>query len=303
MCDTMLKSRNISSETFFDEFMKTLKPGIIERKNFIDWSTINEKYKKYKESIEFYLTLSTKKNSFEAEFRDSLLSADNPFEIIDCGFELLGHTQEDFVSSCDGVNIKDISKKIKSKDQKSAEYIVKLFSDLGMKNVLTFEKISDYFFGIQVGLETHKRKNVGGDAFHIYVEEELKKILSKLNSKGHKLKLVSEYLIKYATPGDKTSQSKTVDFAIFDNDKLKVGIEVNFYTNTGSKPTEIKRSYGEVNRQLSKQGISLVWVTDGFGYTKMKKSLKDAFEIHPNTYNFEMLRKYFESDLINFLKK
>lgn len=158
----MLKSREVSSEVFFDEFMKSLKPGIINRKNFINWPAINDKYKKYKESIEFYLTLSTKKNSFETEFRDSLLSADNPFEIIDCGFQLLGHTQKDFVSSIDGINIKAISKKIQDGDQKNAEYIVNLFLDLGMKNVLTLEKINEYFFGIQVGLETHKRKNVGG---------------------------------------------------------------------------------------------------------------------------------------------
>ncbi len=303
MRDVMLKSRNVSSEAFFDEFMKTLKPGIIKRKNFIDWHAINEKYKKYKEPIEFYLTLSTKRNSLETEFRDSLLSADNPFEIIDCGFQLLGHTQKDFVSFDDNVNIESISKNIQNGDQESAEYVVKLFADLGMKNVLTFEKVSDYFFGIQLGLETHKRKNVGGDAFKVYVEEELKKIISKLNSKGHNLRLVPEQRIEYATVGNKTAQSKTVDFAIFDEDILKVGIEINFYTNTGSKPTEIKRSYGEVNRKLSSLGIVLVWITDGFGYTKMQKSLKDAFEIHPNIYNFEILKKYFETDLIDFLKK
>lgn len=299
----MLKSRNVSPEVFFEEFMKTLKPGIIKRKNFIDWSAINQKYQKYKEPIEFYLTLSTKIKSFETEFRDSVLSADNPFDIIDCGFQLLGHTPKDFVSFDDNVNIETISKNIQNGDQRSAEYIVKLFIDLGIKNVLTFEKIVDYFFGIQVGLETHKRKNVGGDAFKLYVEEELKKIISKMNSNGHNLKLVPEQLIEYTTPDNKTSQSKKVDFAIFNNDKLKTGIEINFYTNTGSKPTEIKRSYGEVNRKLNKLGIVLVWITDGFGYTKMQKSLKDAFEIHPNIYNFEMLKKYFEADLADLFKK
>jgi type II restriction enzyme len=303
MTDFVLKSRKIPSEEFFEDFIKTIKPGIIKRKNFIDWTTISQKYQKYKEPIEFYLSLSTKKASLETEIRDSLLSADNPFEIIDCGFQLLGHTQKEFVSFDDDINIEAISRKIQSGDQKSSGQIAKLFIDLGIEKVVTFEKISDYFFGIQVGLETHKRKNVGGEAFKHYVEDELKKTISRLNSEGYILKLAEEYLIEYATPENKTSQSKTVDFAILNKDKIKVGIEVNFYTNTGSKPTEIKRSYGEVNRKLNDLGIALVWVTDGHGYTKMRKSLKDAFEIHPNIYNFESLRKHFRDDLLEFLKK
>jgi hypothetical protein len=84
----------------------------------------------------------------------------------------------------------------------------------------------------------------------------LKKIISDLNEEGMNLELVEEEKIQY----ENSSQSKKVDFAIKKDGILKVGIEVNFYTNTGSKPTEIKRSYREVNRKLNDLGIELVWV-------------------------------------------
>ena len=117
--------------------------------------------------------------------------------------------------------------------------------------------------------------------------------MSELNNEGINIELVEEEKIQYQD----SVQSKKVDFAIKLDGKVKVGIEVNFYTNTGSKPTEIKRSYGSVNRKLNQLGIELVWITDGFGYSIMKKSLGDAFEIHKNTYNTYMLENNFKGDL------
>jgi len=58
----------------------------------------------------------------------------------------------------------------------------------------------------------------------------------------------------------------------------------------------------EVTRQLKDVGVDLVWITDGKGYLDMKRSLKEAFEIHPNTYNFWMVRKYLFDDILNLLK-
>ena len=92
-------------------------------------------------------------------------------------------------------------------------------------------------------------------------------------------------------------QSKNVDFAFFIDDTPVIGFEVNFYTSAGSKPSEIKRSYAQVRRDLEEVGVELVWVTDGEGYMKMKKSLADAQETHPNIYNFSMLKRNIVNDL------
>ena len=296
----MLPSINISKEKFKEEFLKTLRAGIIKRNDFINWNKINTKHNSYSVELEFFSELMTKKDLDKLNYlRDSLLASDEPFKLIKLCFELLAHTQDQYVSWEDNINIKKLSEEIKNDSTKAAENFVQLLDQLGFLKILTSKNIYDYFKGVLVGLETHRRKNVGGTAYVDHIRVVLEKITNNLNKKNYDINLIEEEKIDY----ENSSQSKKVDFAITSNNKILVGIEVNFYTNTGSKPTEIKRSYGEVNRKLNKLGIQLVWITDGFGYTIMKKSLGDAFEIHKNTYNTHMLEKYFEKDIESLLKK
>ncbi len=294
----MLNSRKISREKFVTDFENTLMPGIIERKKFIDWNTINKKIIAHKIELEFFEELLATDSDKLSQLRDSLLSADNPEKMIKLCFELIAHTQPNFITKQDKIDISKLSEKIKKGNQKEAQEFINLLKDLGFEEILTLENIQNYFLGILIGLETHKRKNLGGKSFINEIKPTLEKIVLNLNSKGFNLKLTEEEKILY---GNTSKQSKKVDFAIIQNDKPSLGIEVNFYTNTGSKPTEIKRSYGQVNNQLSAKKIELIWITDGFGYTLMKKSLGDAFEIHPNIYNTQMVKKVLEKDIEIFL--
>lgn len=293
----MLKSRTkYDREKFVNEFLNTIRPGIIKRENFIDWNLIKTKLVEYKEEINFFEELISK-NKKLPYIRDSLLSADDPTKILSFIFNLLGHTQTDFVSWEDCINLKQLANNFKTENMTSVNNFIEMLSKVGFENILNEQNIHEVYLGILIGLESHRRKNVGGTAYVDYIEPLLNRILKEINNPN--LRLEKEYVIKYA--GD-SLQTKTVDFAIFEKNILKIGIEVNFYTNTGSKPTEIKRSYGEVNRKLNEKGIELVWITDGFGYTKMNKSLGDAFEIHKNTYNTEMIINSFKNDIIDFLK-
>ena len=295
----MLPSRNMNKEDFVKEFLDTIRAGIIKRKEFINWVKIDEKFNSYSLELDFFSELISKKEVDKlAYLRDSLLSSDDPYKLIKLCFELLAHTQDQYVSWQDNINIKQLSKEIKSDSNEKAEELTNVLEQLGFLKILTLENIYNYFKGVLVGLETHRRKNVGGTAYVNHIRVVLEKIVSELKKEGLSIELVEEEKIEY----ENSSQSKKVDFAIKQDNKVKIGIEINFYTNTGSKPTEIKRSYGQVNRNLNKLGIELVWITDGFGYTIMKKSLGDAFEIHKNTYNTNMLEKHFKKDLKSILK-
>jgi len=295
----MLPSRNITKQIFVEEFLTTIKAGIITRENFINWVKINDKFNSFSFELEFISNLVSKPDINKLNYlKDSLLALDNPLKLVKLCFELLAHTQKNYVSWEDNVSIKNISKEISSGDEKVTDYLINLLNDLGFSNVLTIENVNDYFKGVLIGLETHRRKNVGGGAYVNHIRPILQKIIDELKTSGLDIELIEEEKIEY----DGSSQSKKVDFAIKLKNKIKVGIEVNFYTNTGSKPTEIKRSYGEVNRKLKEIGIELVWITDGFGYTIMKKSLGDAFEIHKNTYNTEMIKQKFKEDLKSILQ-
>lgn len=253
--------------------------------------------KSYSNIFSFLSSLSEKSDDeFIQTIADSLNSSDRPSELIMACFEFLGHTDErKFVSKEDYLKFQDYEKTITEDEAKKT---ARLLFDLGLKNVVDVE-LPDYFLGVQVGLETNRRKNTGGDAFGMFVQSELKGIQIDLLRKGLQVELKEEYKILYK---DKKT-SKKVDFCLLHKGKPVIGIEVNFYTVSGSKPTEIKRSYGQVNQELAKVGCELVWITDGVGYEDMKKSLKEAFDIHKNTYNFKMMERDLEGDIIDFLTK
>lgn len=293
----ILKSRRkyTSSEDFRDKFLETLTPGVISRKGFIQWDTIFNKTDKYQQFFDFFrqIKLGDEIDCIK-QIADALMASDSPAVFINTGFELLGHTGKNYVSDEDYIDFKTFSKIEKNEQQMT--YIATVLVDLGICNILKLE-IDDYFTGVQVGLETHRRKNVGGTAFSVVVKKELSEMTERLKSKGYMVQLTWEEKIYFSD----AVTSKNLDFCLRYKEKI-IGIEINFYTSPGSKPTEIKRSYGHVNRELEKVNASLVWVTDGVGYKSMKKSLKEAVDIHKNTYNFNMMKDFFEEDIINFFE-
>lgn len=301
----ILKSRQNykSSEDFRDNFLETITPGIIPRNNFISWKQIDEKFDIYQPGILFYSQLGQTTRTdeeFDEYLVEGLLSSDNPAFLVKTGFELLGHTGDIYVSSEDYLKLSTLNKKIDSENEEDRALVssfATVLSDLGLRSVTKNITLENYFIGVQVGLESNRRKNVGGEAFKQAVRVELELIVSKLNISGITCTLKEEDKILYKDG----VTSKKVDFSIRFKDNV-LGIEINFYTASGSKPTEIKRSYGLVNNELDNVGVALVWITDGAGYFDMKNSLKEARDIHKNTYNFKMMKESFEQDIIDFFK-
>lgn len=301
----ILKSRQnyTSSEDFRNRFIDSITPGIIPRKDFISWRQIDEKFDKYESGIRFYKQLGTTTRTdeeFDEYLYDGLLSSDNPAFLIKTGFELLGHTGDVYVSNVDYLKFSDLNKEIDSENEEDRKLVGSfslVLSELGLRSVTQDISLENYFYGVQVGLESNRRKNVGGEAFKQAIKIELKLMVRELNSDGIECVLKEEDKIIYQDG----ITSKKVDFSIKLGEKA-LGIEVNFYTASGSKPTEIKRSYGLVNSELERVGVALVWITDGAGYFDMKNSLKEARDIHMNTYNFSMMKESFKEDVIDFFE-
>jgi len=220
---------------------------------------------------------------------DALLSADDPSEYISLGFELLGHTSDTFVTFEDNASIQQVSNRIRDGDEAAASWVVNVWRDLGLGHVLR-QHIPSALVGVQVGLACNLRKNLGGSAFGALVETLLKTIVENLGLTPEALQ--SEQRIPLGRSGQ-----KRVDFTLDLGAGHVVAFEANFYTVSGSKPTEIKRAYADLNRNLGRKGITLVWITDGIGYLKMKRSLRDAFAAHPNTYNYNMASRFLQDDL------
>jgi len=279
-----------------NDFLNTLTPGIIPTKDFIDWKAIEKKTIILTPSLDFYSrlrSLADDREAFVREMADSLLSADDPSQFVRCGFELLGHTGTDIATREKHFDLGQVSKAISGGSREEGLMISGFLFDLGIGRVLAREDLADILLGVQVGLETHRRKNVGGNTFHKNTKELLERIVKNLNVlTGRDVGLKEEVTVQY---GNKLS--KRVDFGIYYDSVMKYGIEVNFYTSSGSKPTEIKRSYGEVHRGVLSVGVDLIWITDGKGYLSMQKSLKDAYVIFPNIYNYRQTATNLQVDL------
>jgi type II restriction enzyme len=292
----VFESRKITPAAFIEEFFRTLTPGVIPRKQFIDWAQIKTKCLAYEDVVEYFQEISgSNSKKLHSEIEGALLSADNPLLMIKGAFELLGHTNDYYVSDTDNVEFDRTAAEIGKGSEKAASHIAALMLDIGLGNLLLQKDIASAFLGVQVGLESNRRKSVGGAAFNRWVQKLLESTCGLL---GANYELVPELQIPYKDSRNK----KKVDFGILYRGKPRIGVEVNFYTTSGSKPSEIKRAYQNVNLELGQVGVELIWITDGAGYLKMRKSLEEAFRVHPNTYNYEMAAKYLKEDIYEFLK-
>ena len=286
----ILPSRRIEPEEFLKDFLATIRPGVIRRKEFIPWQDVFSRIRFYQSAIEFFESIEPQEfQSNPRKIADMLLSADDPYEFIMLGFEILGHTGNTFTTFEDRVEISQISQEIKEGNEQAALYLIDVWKELGLPNILNGD-VSSALLGVEIGLACNKRKNLGGRLFGVLVGELLKDIVKQIGLPESSLK--TELSIPLGRGGQ-----KKVDFAVEIDGAPKLAIEVNFYTTSGSKPTEIKRAYANLNRNLDKRNIILIWITDGVGYYKMQKSLMDAFRVHPNTYNYDMAQRYLADDL------
>lgn len=284
-----------SAEDFVSDFLDTLTPGVIPRDRFINWARIEKKLAGFAEALRFY-------NQYEAsqpvreltkEIALALASADEPQVLLRGALLLLGHSEPVLVTREGVVDTEEISKAIQAGDDKPAFQAAEALMSMGLSKVLARKTLGDVMFGVEVGLESHARKGVGGKAFSELCAPMLADTVKALSRKSAACRLVREAALRY---GD--GLSKRADFGIAVGDQVRVGLELNFYVTTGSKPTEIKRAYGNIAAGLAKEGVALVWITDGYGYTRMRRSLRDAFVIFPNIYNYRQAQQHLLPDLL-----
>ncbi|MGQ9567772.1 MAG: DpnII family type II restriction endonuclease [Anaerolineae bacterium] len=290
-----LPSRNYPDpESFVEDFMGTLTPGIIPRSEFIGWERIEKRLRQSLPQLTFYAELGRRDGEVWEELAGSLLACDEPLLYIQCAFALLGHTYWRLVTQQDDLEISKVAEAIGSGNEEAARSLSETLRELGLGKVLARSTVEDVFLGIQIGLETHRRKNRGGKAFGEAVQRLLQQATQRVGAEtGRRVQFHKDVAIPY---GD--GLSKEVDFAIEVDGKPVFGVEANFYTAPGSKPTEIKRSYGEIRRGLLEAGVDLIWITDGRGYREMKRSLRDAYVIVRNIYNLRMAEQFLAEDLL-----
>lgn len=168
--------------------------------------------------------------------------------------------------------------------EKSGLY--KLFKEDGIKNLV------DYVIGVEVGLESHGRKNRGGKLMEkvvgVFIEDFCKKnkfeYLSQANAKKVKEKWNFDIFVN--------KSSRSFDFAIRNPKTGSVKlIETNFFNGGGSKLKTVSAEFRTLFNELQVQNIEFIWITDGYGWKSAHKPLEETYEHNDYVFNLDMLTK------------
>lgn len=298
----VIRQNLYSVEEFKKEFSRTVIPSAIPTSEFIEWEHIEDQVERFEAQMSALEQLRDVPESvFIDGVADALMKVDDTRECIDFYFQLLGHSDTKYAAMEGLWKFHPIQRAIDGGDRETAEDIAAVLHDIGLQYLVDVtDDVAAHFRGMKVGMETHRRKNRQGDCFEAVVLEELQSICDQLREKGYDVQLVEQYHTKYQ---DESGQSKTVDFAILSDGEPRIVFEANCYKASGSKPSEVKRSYDRVSTRMRKDGVECVWVTDGQAWAKsLLKLLGEGYADIIDVYNIEMVRTELNDDVLNFFE-
>jgi len=162
-----------------------------------------------------------------------------------------------------------------ARDIHRAETVAEIFAEMRLVKFLQEVKnIEDVVKGVLVGLEPNARKNRRGSKLEAVTNKLLFSIIEKINKeKGLNLSFESQIYI------DLANERKKIDYVILQDGKQEIAVEVNFYSTSGSKPSEVLgRAYPEVQKNLKEKGLGFIVITDGIGWKSMRPVIATAYE-------------------------
>jgi DNA adenine methylase len=151
-------------------------------------------------------------------------------------------------------------------EELTLEKVKKLIFASGLAEYLTngqIKDLKDYCLGVEVGLGTHGRKNIGGKA----MEKAIENLLIQ-----HGIEYQKQLPVDFQVNGN-----KLFDFQIKVNNQFYY-LETSFFNVSGSKVQETIRSYsGTVLKKAQANEINFLWILDGKGLKSCKDLLKETY--------------------------
>lgn len=167
------------------------------------------------------------------------------------------------------------------------EKIVVFATQTGLRLFFTemvHQSLWDYLLGVEVGLDTHARKNRSGMAGELA----LATLLRTIGSARIETKYQTYFreLRKLGFTVSPTLENRKSDALVIVDNSFVVNIEVNFYDGSGSKPSELVDGYIKRQSDLKAAGFGFIWLTDGRGWHEMTNSLGIAAQEIDYLMNF-----------------
>ncbi|MBN1644392.1 MAG: type II restriction endonuclease [Dehalococcoidales bacterium] len=294
MADLKFYKKNLNLATV-DEICKALSDTLIETNYtyefFVNWTKVTRNRDTFKYELALLKSLKNCSNP-SSDFRDLLKKYPEVIKII----PILLACRDGLIKVLNSIEAElqyktfDFSKK--EYDPKEIENIVKFTEKTGLLDMLCqIESATDYLLGVEVGLDTNARKNRSG----LFLEKMATEILNELSTRNSELVFIEQKTFgyvedKYHVKIPPTLRDRKFDYSVI-NKGEGTNIEVNFYSGTGSKPSEIISSYINRGEVLSSAGWKFIWLTDGVGWKKMQRPLHVGVENIDYVINANLLRK------------
>lgn len=285
-----------TDDELFDYFKDTLKvKGITQWNYFVNWEKVYKNVIPFEKELNL-LNVLIGKDDIKSELTSLILEYPKVVNAIPLLLAIRFKTKKDQKINIlvDPENFKydifDLS--IITPDKQEAEKIADFFINTGLGDLVKDKKIKnlvDFATGVEVGLDSNGRKNRGGHQMEYLIEIYINDVCNQLgleylkeaNAKAIKEKWDIEIAV------DKSS--RRMDYVINKKGKLYF-FEVNFYGGGGSKLKSTATEYVKMAEYWKNQGIEFIWITDGAGWLKTLKPLREYFDKAEYLLNLEMLK-------------
>jgi len=294
------------ADEIFDYFMENLQESILTWDFFVDWEKIREKVADVEEELNL-LNVLIGKDETEEKFIELVEKYPRIKKALSLLIAVRGNKLRDvYLVNKEGVG-KDIDewhvelkreyfKVHKDLDKRTKEELLKFYKDSGLKEVFEekdIKNIEDYYFGVEVGMDTNARKNRTGDAMERVVFEYLSQEYSQLLEQASLQDIGDAWGINLEF--EEVSSSKKFDFAILSNSGQVYLIETNYYSGGGTKLKSTAGEYQNYKSFITEEGAKFIWITDGLGWETTQKDLKDTFLNNDYVFNLKMISE----DILN----
>jgi len=299
-----------SESEVFDFLIENLKDSIYTWDYFVDWEKIRNRV----EDLEVELNMLNSligKDSIEDKFLELVKEYPRVKKVLPLLIAVRQNKLRKMSILEDPKEMESEPKrnyfKIKHEiDPETKEELLSFFNNSGLKEVLQekdIKSVQDYYFGIEVGMDTNARKNRTGFLMESLVEDFLEDLVEKNDSLEYICQAKKETIKSKLNKEIQIDESnRKFDFALMNKESGELFLfETNFYSGGGSKLKSTAGEYQYLNNFLKNQGLDLIWITDGKGWNTAKNPLYETFLNNDYVLNLEMLKRGVLEEII--LKK
>lgn len=294
--------KTASLEELEEEFYRVLIDTNRSYNFFVDWEKVRSNVDRFNVEINILNSLIGSKN-IALDFSKLLKKYPEVIEVIPIIIAL----REKKVKIVEDFTTKDVNiieylfEKRNTFSDGEIRKLTHFCQKTGLFNLLSDKKLQnlrDYILGVEVGMDTHARKNRSGEAMELAITPLLKTFERSIED----FQVVAQKRFRYLkeklklAPPDSLLDRK-FDFLLIHKEKY-FNLEADYFKVTGSKPQEIVDAYLNRQKELHSVGWQFIWITDGEGWRGQKNQLRKSLQEMDYVLNLHFIREGMLEEII-----